>query len=248
MSKVKIQIIGVGVVGKAFGEALRALGYEVYFKDISSGVFNAEADIFFICTHEKSVPKVLSEYFPSDFKKPIVIRSTMTPEEFDKIRKLRKKLHLSTNPEFLREKFAKRDSFNPEFHIIGECCKEHGSFLFELLRPFRCPIIRTKPKVALMIKLAHNAFLTTLISFWNEIAKISPDLDPQFIGEACSLSKRIPRYGTVIVNTPFGGKCLPKDLDQIIDYARKKGVRPILLEAVRKVNKDLVRKGVKAKI
>lgn len=248
MSKVKIQIIGAGIVGKAFGKTLKSLGYEVYLKDLDSGVFKKEADIFFICTREEDVYLVLKEYFPEDFKKPIVIRSTLTPGDYSFIKTCFPKLHLSTNPEFLRQKTAEEDSLHPEFQVIGECCSEHGKLIFEILRSLNCPIVRTKPEKALMIKLAHNAFLTTLISFWNEIAKISPELDPQFIAQACSMSKRIPEYGTKVVNSPFAGKCLPKDLDQLIAYASNKGINPVLLKAVKEINQDLVRKGVRPKI
>lgn len=241
MPKIEIQIIGAGVVGKAFGKTLRTLGYKVYLKDLSSGIFNEEADIFFICTHENDIPSVLLEYFSSDCKKPIVIRSTIDPSTFRLIRKHFSKLHLSTNPEFLRQNRAEEDSLHPEFHVIGECCDEHGNLVKKILRGLGCPIVRTTPEKALMIKLAHNTFLTTLISFWNEIASITQDGDSTGIGKVCSNSLRIPEYGTRF-NGPFAGSCLPKDLDQLIRYAEGKGIDPILLRAVRKINYDLVNK------
>ena len=247
MPEIEIQIIGAGVVGKAFGKTLVTLGYKVNLKDLHSGTFNPEADIFFICTHEKDVLGVLLEYFKSEYKKPIVIRSTMSPSMFRRLWAKFPRLHLSTNPEFLRQSRAEEDSLHPEFHVIGECCKEHGNLMKKILQDLNCTIIRTSPETALMIKLAHNAFLTTLISFWNEIANIVPEKDSTGIGKACSNSLRIPEYGTRF-NGPFAGSCLPKDLDQLIKYAEERGVDPILLEAVRKVNRNLVKKDDKTKV
>lgn len=250
MSKkeIKIQIIGAGVVGKAFGKALRDLGYRVYQKDLNFGHFDKKADIFFICTQEKHVFLVLQEYFPQDFDRPIVIRSTMPPDLFTDLKTAFPHLHLSTNPEFLRQAKAEEDSKFPEFHVIGQCCEKHGKFLKGILEDFKCPIAVTDPQTALMIKLAHNCFLTTLISYWNEIAKISPGVDKEFVGKICSFSKRIPTYGTRVVGSPFEGPCLPKDLRHLIEYAKRQGIDPVLLKAVLNINDELVKKGVKPKI
>lgn len=234
-----IQIIGIGVVGTAFAYTLRSLGYNVKTKDLNLGKLDLAADIFFICTHEKDVRNVLKDSLPFVKNKPIVIKATMTPSAFRKLREEFPSHHLSTNPEFIREKTAFRDSLNPEFHIIGECCKKDGDIIEGILKNLGCPIVRTTPENALMIKLAHNAYLATLISFWNEIAKISKDLDPNLVAKSCSLSSRISEYGTNLLNFPYAGRCLPKDIKQLISFAKEKGVDPILLKAVREVNKKV---------
>ncbi len=174
----------------------------------------------------------------------------MTPKAFDALRKEFPELHLSTNPEFLRQKFAEKDSLFPDFHVMGSCCPEHAKLLREILLVFTPYVYEaTTPQRALMVKLAHNAFLATIISFWNEIAKMNPEGGrPEWIGGVCAASKRIPVYGTRVMNSPFGGSCLPKDLDQLIDYAEDQGIDPVLLIAVRKINNMLVMKSVKSKI
>jgi UDP-glucose 6-dehydrogenase len=45
----------------------------------------------------------------------------------------------------------------------------------------------------------------------------------------------------------FGGRCLPKDLNSVITFARKAGARPGLLEAVRDVNAAIRDKAKAAK-
>lgn len=242
--KGKIQVIGIGVVGTAFVHSLRSLGYNVIVKDKDYGEISKEAEIYFICTQEKDVKKALKDLLSTApvilQAKTTVIKSTMTPKEFKELKKEFPGLHLSTNPEFIRTETALSDSLNPEFHIIGECCRRHGDLLELILRNFGCPIIRTTPENALMIKLAHNAFLSLLISYWNEICSIcKEDLNSSLIVKSCTLSSRIPKYGTKILGFPFKGRCLPKDLDRLIKFAEKRKINPILLKAIKKVNERI---------
>ena len=63
----KIQIVGLGVVGKAQAYLCRKLGHKVYGYDINHKNLEyivkvekpVDADITFICTHENSVEEVI---------------------------------------------------------------------------------------------------------------------------------------------------------------------------------------------
>jgi len=50
---------------------------------------------------------------------------------------------------------------------------------------------------------------------------------------------RVSAYGTTKFGEPFGGKCLPPNLDQLIDAFRSQGLNPLLFEAVKKYNQRL---------
>jgi UDPglucose 6-dehydrogenase len=59
--------------------------------------------------------------------------------------------------------------------------------------------------------------------------------DPHFIAEVVSLDPRIGKYG-IYGGRPFGGPCLPKDLDALIHFLKERSINPQILEAVLKVN------------
>jgi UDPglucose 6-dehydrogenase len=89
-----------------------------------------------------------------------------------------------------------------------------------------------------MVKMVSNAHLSTLISFWNEINSICEhaQINSTVVGKLVAMDKRISSYGAVMHGRPFGGFCLPKDLDSIIATAQALSVQPLLLKSVREVN------------
>jgi UDPglucose 6-dehydrogenase len=144
------------------------------------------------------------------------------------------------NPEFLREKSPLDDFLHPDRIVVGELEKNSGDVLEKVYSSFKSPITRTSLDTAEMIKYTSNLFLATKISFFNEIFMICQELgvDSKVVGETVSLDNRIGRYG-VQGGKPFGGMCFPKDLAGFITFAKSKGVKPKLLEAVEEVNAQI---------
>jgi len=179
-----------------------------------------------------------------------VIRSTVLPSTtqrkiiplLQKYSKLepRRDFGVCINPEFLREKHALHDFMNPDRIVIGELDKESGEGLERVYTSFSAPIIRTDLDSAEMIKYVSNLFLTTKISFFNEIYMICQELgfNADLISETVSLDARIGKYG-IYGGKPFDGKCLPKDLEAFISYAKSRKINPKLLEAVHHINKKI---------
>ena len=94
------------------------------------------------------------------------------------------------------------------------------------------------PNESEMIKLVANAYLSTQISFWNEIRLICIGhlLNPERIIEVVKKDKRISDYGTHKLGA-FEGFCLPKDLDQLIQAAQMSGAPASwILKAVKRIN------------
>ena len=180
----------------------------------------------------------------------IVIRSTVLPtitrtriipilEKYSKL-KAGKDFGVCVNPEFSRQATALQDFLNPSRIVIGELDKQSGDLLGNLYAPFKAPIVRTSLDAAEMIKYVANCFLATKISYFNEVYLICKklQLDPHLVAEAAALDPRIGNYG-IYGGRPFSGACLPKDLEAFINFAKKKGVNPKLLEAVNYVNKKI---------
>jgi UDPglucose 6-dehydrogenase len=247
----RIQIIGAGTVGFATGEGFNRLGHDVTFYDIDKSLLSKlekrgfqtstsliSSEFNFICVPEWEVENVIKnlERVPG----LVVIRSTVNPGITEKLGKKYNR-HILHNPEFLREATADWDFMNPDRIVIGECCKKHGKILEKLYEPLRVPIIRVDPKTSEMVKLASNAYLSTLISYWNEIHKICTKLNinSHKVGLISSMDKRISRYGASMHGKPFAGLCLPKDLDHLIVLFDKNKITPKLLEIVKEINEGM---------
>ncbi len=137
------------------------------------------------------------------------------------------------NPEFLQEGRALHDSLNPSHIVIGEADRRSGLRLWRLYARFRCPKIRVGLRVAEAIKYATNAFLSTKVTFANEIANIATRLrvDSDEILRGMALDPRInPQF--LQPGAGFGGSCLPKDLRALSTFARSLGYEPLLLDSV----------------
>lgn len=220
------------------------LGHRVFIYDPFKG-FNeikVDVDVVFICVDEFNLDNAVQTLVDHDVKGLFVIRSTVpigtTRRLMDK-----HKRHICHNPEFLRQATAFEDVLNPDRIVIGKCCDVHGEFLRNLYAPLDKPIFVTTPGVSEVVKLVSNAYLSMLISFWNEIYMLVKKLglDIKEVAEIVCADRRMSRYGTLKFGEPFGGKCLPKDLNHLIDAFHKMQLTPVLLYAVKKVNEEIAK-------
>lgn len=101
-------------------------------------------------------------------------------------------------------------------------------------------IQQTDAKTAELTKYMENAFLALKVTFCNEFYDIAAatGIDYNELRELWLLDPRIGRSHTFVLphNRGFGGRCLPKDLNAVIDTAHRLGVTPRLLEGVRDAN------------
>lgn len=142
-----------------------------------------------------------------------------------------------SNPEFLREGSAIKDSMQPDRVIIGSndpTALEKVAALYSVLNS---PIVKSSLNTAELTKYASNAYLATRISFINEIANICEviDADIDAVVEGMGLDKRIgSRYLSPGIG--WGGSCFPKDIKSLKHSAQSHGISPQLLQAVEDVN------------
>lgn len=158
-----------------------------------------------------------------------------------------------SNPEFLREGQALRDSYNPDRIVLGSDDPAALLTMEQLYAPLikrRCrgcdashpgpiPLIKTDLASAEMIKYAANAFLATKVSFINELAQLCDRLgaDITLVADGIGLDKRIGR-AFLDAGIGWGGSCLPKDVSALLHTASSQGIQPRLMEAVTAVNQD----------
>ena len=184
-------------------------------------------------------------------KKPIIfIKSTVIPGTIKKVilpilekksnKKAGKEFGLISNPEFLQESSAIKDTEFPHVIVLGSSdtkSVQRAKKLFLKLHP-NVPIISTNHQTAEMIKYANNSFLATKISFINQLSNICqkiPGANIDDVGKAIGLD---PRIGKLFLNAGpgYGGSCLPKDMKALINFANISGINPSLLNAVEEVN------------
>ena len=255
METVTAGVIGYGPVGRATAEVMRRLGHKVVVSDTEPGRLeeaysrghhyfekDSKVDILFVCVPETKVPDILLSVPHGAIT---VIRSTVLPGTTDELSE-RFGCPLVHMPEFLREATALRDVLNPRFILIGSHSQEDSRYLAGVFAPLLVPIIMVAPSTSEMVKLVLNAYLHTLVSFWNEVHLLSNSagLNSYVIGKLCGQDPRISSYGATVHGQPVGGRCLPKDLAHLIAFAEGKGYTPELLEAVQKMNDKLVDAGL----
>ena len=197
-------------------------------------------DVTFICVPEWAVYEAVRLLVHVKEVGLLVIKSTVSLGTTDNLMK-QFNVHICHNPEFLREKHSKDDVVNPDRVIVGRCCEEHGALLLELYAPLKKPMFVTTPLASELAKLVSNAYLATLITFWNEVNEITQrlKLDVQGTSHLVCSDSRMSRYGTEKFGEPFGGKCLLKDLNHLIDAYKSNGLNPTLFEAVESFNEKL---------
>ncbi len=151
-------------------------------------------------------------------------------------------LNLCVNPEFLREGSAVSDMLKPDRIVIGDDWGDGARVLLRLYRRVygrrRIPTIITNTVNAEMIKYASNIFLAARVSLANELANICqrlPGADFKIVARGVGLDKRIGPY-FLNAGLGFGGSCFPKDLRAMKAVGMEHGVRPLMLEAVERVN------------
>jgi len=185
----------------------------------------------------------------------IVIKSSVVPgatediiipilEKYSKMRE-GTDFFVTVNPEFLQEGNAVKNFFNPDRIIIGSNNSKSKKILEELYKDFTCPKLFTSLTAAEMIKYASNAFLSTKISFINEIGNICKKLniDTYEVAEGMGYDKRIGR-DFLNAGIGWGGSCFPKDLKALITKAKELGETPRILESVLQTNQEQPQKPI----
>ena len=139
---------------------------------------------------------------------------------------------VASNPEFLREGQAVRDTLAPHRVVIGCDDTEVAVRVSELYRDIQAPVLVTDPASAEMIKYASNAFLATKISFVNAIANLCEAVNAD-VREVVLGMGYDPRIGFEVLHPGpgFGGSCFPKDTAALLHTADEAGYDFGLLRA-----------------
>ena len=161
----------------------------------------------------------------------VVIKSTIPPGTTERLNKGCKHIQVIFNPEFLTEANFIDDFKNQDRIIIGgpRPASTKVRQLFYKAFP-KAHIIKTSSTIAEMVKYTTNCFLSTKVSFANEIKQICDkiDIDYDKVTEYATYDDRLGKSHWSVPGPDgklgFGGSCFPKDINALIDVCYKLGV------------------------
>lgn len=134
------------------------------------------------------------------------------------------KIELASNPEFLAQGTAVRDTLYASRIVIGTESDEAKQILMDVYEPFKLPILAMNRRSAEMVKYASNDFLALKISFINDIANLCEKVGANIedVTNGMSYDERI---GNRFLNPGigYGGSCFPKDTKALHWLAEEEG-------------------------
>lgn len=261
----KVGIVGYGHVGQTMHKIFKdALFYDKYtFEGNTKEEINA-CNLAIICVptpmkEDGSCDTSIVEECVSWLETPLIlIKSAVIPGTTDYLKeKYNKRICIS--PEYFGEsKYWLPEEWNNPlvwpFLIVGgdpRDTEEIVSIFTPILGPTKV-YSQVDAKTAELSKYMENTWLAMRVTFAWEFYHIAKTLGVGFykLRECWALDPRVTRLkSTIFIDNPgFGGKCLPKDLSAIIQFSKKAGYEPELLEEIKRSNKKFKGGGANEKI
>ncbi|KZL89718.1 UDP-glucose dehydrogenase family protein [Clostridium magnum] len=176
----------------------------------------------------------------------VVVKSTVPIGTNDKVEEFLKEhlkndvqIEVASNPEFLAQGTAVKDTLHANRIVIGVESNRARDILREVYERFNQPIVVTNRRSAEMIKYASNDFLALKISFMNEIANFCEMVGADVEDVAKGMSYD-PRIGDKFLKAGigYGGSCFPKDTKALHWLANDNGYELKTIKATIEVNEN----------
>lgn len=191
-----------------------------------------------------NVAKQIAENIEKDCL--VVVKSTVPIGTNDEVEKYIKenlkhnvKVEIASNPEFLSQGTAVKDTLKASRIVIGVESKNAEKVLRDVYERFNQPIVATNRRSAEMIKYASNDFLALKISFINEIANFCEVVGANIedVAKGMSFDTRIGDK-FLKAGIGYGGSCFPKDTKALHWLAESNGYELKTVKATIEVNEN----------
>jgi UDPglucose 6-dehydrogenase len=198
------------------------------------------ADLTYIEAVSRDIARALGEY------RLVVEKSTVPVRTGEHVRSVITKyarkgrdFDVASNPEFLREGAAVRDTLHPDRIVFGVETRRAEMVLRDLYKPFKAPIVVTDIKSAELIKHASNSFLAMKISYINAVAAVCEKAGAN-VAEVARGMGMDARIGAQFLQAGigYGGSCFPKDVAAFEAISRDLGYEFGLLREVQRINQE----------
>lgn len=175
----------------------------------------------------------------------VVVKSTVPIGTNDEVEKyIRKNLankvrvDVVSNPEFLAQGTAVRDTLQASRIVIGTENKNAEKRMLKLYEKFNSPKVLTDRRSAEMIKYASNDFLALKVSYMNDIANLCEVVGANIedVSKGMSYDERIGDK-FLKAGCGYGGSCFPKDTKALHFLAKQDGYELKTVKAAIEVNK-----------
>jgi len=240
-----VGVLGFGFVGQAVANAFRPYNNRVWTVDPILGndislLYDKNRtpdkliDFVFVCVPTPSLDsgeidaRIVQRCTDDILRNTdaiVIIKSTVTPGLIPISSRV------VYNPEFLTEANAEEDFINADYHILGGdsiAC----NLVMKLYREqsnlrHKDFVVMTKQEASL-VKYATNAFLATKVTFFNQLYDLANQCgaDYQIIVDTVTNDKRIGEGHTKVGDRGrkrgYGGACLPKDVNALFHFSKKK--------------------------
>lgn len=177
----------------------------------------------------------------------LVLKSTVPVGTNVRVRRLvaqaKHRIHVVSNPEFLKEGDAISDFLRPDRIVVG--VNEDDGFARDAMERLYHPlnldqdrIVWMDPASAELTKYVANTMLAMRISFMNEIANLCERVgaDVHSVRHGVGSDVRIgPKF--LYAGPGYGGSCFPKDVSALVHTAREHGLELDLAVATDQVNR-----------
>lgn len=257
MQKIKISIIGIGMVGGALRRYFENKENCQLFLYDKKGIGSLEevntANFIYLClptptkknigcdisTLEEAIQQIQGE-------KIIIIKSTILPGTTNMFQKKYSQHKFLFNPEFLTEETADQDMVYPDRQIIGYTEKSYTVAKDVLQQLPLAPFERIlTAKEAEMVKYFGNTWFSVKVVFANQMYDLCKKIGINYdiVMESSAADKRIGRTHLQVFHKGFrgyGGFCLPKDIQALIKFADDNTVDLKLHKIVEEINRKLV--------
>lgn len=233
LKELTVGVVGGGVVGsataKSYVEHVREV--RVYDNDPLRRTTNDldevfESSVVFICLPEAAVD-TFADTIPANYQhSAIVLKSTVPVGTTTRLREAHGLVNLVHSPEFLTARCAHLDAQLPTRNIVGGPFCPGRTLLKNIYRERfpGVPVYSCTAEESEAVKLIQNGFFAVKVAFFNEVRaglcdphRMNWDRVLEMVladGRVNPSHTKVPgpdgKYG-------FGGACLPKDLQQLID-------------------------------
>ena len=243
----KFGILGYGYVGKATHKGLlkdaKAIVYDTMFDVGKDIIYNA--DTVFICiptNTDKDIDVIIDEIkdlqqHNSNVK--IIIRSTLPLGACNRIQaEVGPIIYI---PEFLRERHWDTDCLKRPL-VVGHDVEDILPDWLEAEEIHECSTVEAE-----LVKMFSNNFAVIRIAFANVFYDLSESVGADY-DNILSMWQKVQQNQSYMEvpghdgTRGFSGKCLPKDLDFLIDTLEKHNIKQEWFKHIRELNKSWTRK------
>lgn len=213
----KIAVAGVGYVGLVTAVTLADVGHDVICLDVDKGKL-------------KMLAEGISPIYEYGLEELMLKNRERRPEL---------RFFVVSNPEFLSQGTAVRDTFNADRIVIGADDEQAYKIIEKMYAPLKLPIVHVSVRSSEMTKYASNDFLALKISYINEIANFCEIVgaDIEEVARGMGMDRRIGS-NFLKAGIGYGGSCFPKDTKALNFQSDHAGVKLKTVKATIDVNRE----------